>query len=82
MVAFGAQPLLYVIVAVPTLEPLTTPVVLDTGATVGLLLLQVPFKLVLLKDVLLLRHASVLPVMAAGTAFTLITLVAVPHPLM
>ena len=81
MVAFGMQPLLYVIVAVPMLEPVIIPVELVIGATDGLLLLHTPPRLLLLSVVVLLRHASVLPVIAAGIAFTLITLVSVPHPL-
>ena len=56
--------------AVPEVRPDTIPVPAPTVATAVLLLLQVPPVLVVPKVVVCPTHALILPVMAAGSGFT------------
>lgn len=61
--------------AVPAVIPDTIPVPAPTVATAVLLLLHAPPVLVVLKVVVCPTHALVLPVMAAGSGFTVATAV-------
>ena len=61
--------------AVPAVMPDTIPVPAPIVATAVLLLLQVPPVLVVLRVVVCPTHALVLPVMAAGSGFTVATAV-------
>jgi hypothetical protein len=62
--------------AVPEEEPVTTPVD-PIVATVVLLLLQVPVPS--LSDIVDPAHTAVIPLMAAGSGFT-VTVAVVKHP--
>ncbi len=61
--------------AVPAVIPDTTPVPAPTVATAVLLLLHAPPVLVVLSVVVCPTQALVLPVMAAGSGFTVATAV-------
>lgn len=63
----------YVIVVVPTVRPVTTPVVASTDPMAGALLLQVPPAGVELRVVVAPRHAMLIPVMAVGVGVTVTT---------
>jgi hypothetical protein len=70
-----------VIVARPVFTPVTTPVLAATVAIKVLLLLQVPAPAASVKVNELPGHTGTLPLMAAGCAITLTTVVAIqPEP--
>lgn len=62
--------ILYVIMAVPAVIPVTTPVVEPTDALDGLLLCQVPPLSVLDSEMVPLTHTAEEPAIVAGTGFT------------
>jgi hypothetical protein len=66
----------YVIVAVPTFTPLTTPVPEPTLAITTLLLLQVPPVSASLSVVVLPIHTCIVPVIADGSEVTVIVFIA------
>jgi hypothetical protein len=68
-------PALYVMVAVPALTAVSTPVVEPIVATEVLLLDQAPPLVALLSDEVLPAQSSVVPAIAAGAALTLATVV-------
>ncbi len=70
----------YVMRAVPTAIPFTTPVAEPTDAIVEALLLHVPPETELVREVVEVRHTESDPPMAAGCAFTVTTRVVFnPH---
>jgi hypothetical protein len=64
-------PTVYIIEVVPALSPVTTPDV-DTVPTAGVLLLHVPPVVVLVRVVVPFTQMLVMPVMTAGSGFTVI----------
>jgi hypothetical protein len=71
---------MYVTMAEPTALPVTNPDVNPTEATVGLLLDQVPPVVTLYKVVVPPRHTVLLPVIGAGAAVMVTTIVAILVP--
>jgi hypothetical protein len=69
----------YVMVAAPTVSPVTMPVNKLTVATVVLLLLHVPPAVASLNIVVSPKHTFVLPVIGAGNGFT-VTVVVMKQP--
>ena len=67
-------------VAVPAAIPLTSPLPLTTVATLVLLLVHEPPPVVEDKVVVVLTHTVAVPVMIAGSAFT-VTIAVLIHPL-
>jgi len=77
------QPVLYCIVTLPPVIPLTTPDAGSTVATPVLPLLQVPLADASLSDVVLPWHTVVVPFIPVGIAVTLTVVVAaVPQPVL
>ena len=77
LVAVQPVPNEYVIVAVPGLTPVTSPVAELMAAIAVLLLLHVPPAVALVKVVVVPAHSPDTPLMAEGTATTVIVFVTV-----
>ena len=76
IVAAGAQPVEYVIVAVPNVAPpVTTPVSAPTVAVGGVLELQLPPAVASVRFVVKPEHISVVPVIGPGIPVTVIVFV-------
>lgn len=81
VVAAVPQPVLYCIVTLPPLTPLTVPDDGSTVATLVLPLLHVPLAEASLNDVVLPWHTVVVPFILAGIAVTLTVVpTSLPHP--